>query len=252
MKHGMSQNIYLIRANPIQKNNHVLVDSIKRKIIYDKTVAPGDFVGGNRVVLFFLSYKYYITNKPYLGVIIEKMKTVPKYQQRVVLFVLDEENYDQNVICEINLAIFPTNGVLVISQSYAEAARYVEEYSCVKNTSQRKSIELNDRTKVINALAMTTMLNVNDVTTLLERFITLKRIGGADKEELKKCKKLGPKKVDSLWKVLHAPFTVPSNKSIKDFVKTLQITKPSQTETEQPKKRKYELPKEGDQVLEID
>lgn len=160
---------FSIRANCIQKNNHMLVDSI-RKIRYDPSIKIGDFILGEKTMMFYVSYRYLEMRPKYVqSVIVPTILKVDTKLDIVVLFVLDEEDPSKvkdDVVSQVNVDIFGTRATLVVSNSYAEAAQIIEEYGrmMARETVIEKS---SDRFKVISALAMIKGFTTQDVKGLL-------------------------------------------------------------------------------------
>ena len=137
------------------------------------------------------------------------------------------KNIDNSIIQEINIKMLSVKASLIIANSYEEAARYLEGFGTIENTTVTDQHQITEKFQIVNALSMVQGLNSQNAYDLLNKFVTLKRMGVVEKDELKKSKQIGPKKVDNLWKVLHSPFLTikKSDQKIQSFLTSLTIPK---------------------------
>ncbi|EAL47090.1 DNA excision repair protein, putative [Entamoeba histolytica HM-1:IMSS-B] len=223
------QTKYVIKANLIQKKNYKLLDFIRKRVEYDPGIKQGDFIVGNMTKIFYLTYKYHSTNIKYLEECIVPLIEQSNEYLNIVLFVIDCKinEINEEIIQDVNIKLFKKKCTLIIAQSYSDAAHYIEEFSVVENSQNEVSDQINERTQIINALSMIKGINSQNAYDLLMKFNTLKRLGVVDKDELKKSKNIGPKKVESIWRVFHSPIvgTKKMERSIQTFLKSLTIEK---------------------------
>ncbi|EMS18050.1 DNA excision repair protein [Entamoeba histolytica HM-3:IMSS] len=223
------QTKYVIKANLIQKKNYKLLDFIRKRVEYDPGIKQGDFIVGNMTKIFYLTYKYHSTNIKYLEECIVPLIEQSDEYLNIVLFVIDCKinEINEEIIQDVNIKLFKKKCTLIIAQSYSDAAHYIEEFSVVENSQNEVSDQINERTQIINALSMIKGINSQNAYDLLMKFNTLKRLGVVDKDELKKSKNIGPKKVESIWRVFHSPIvgTKKMERSIQTFLKSLTIEK---------------------------
>ncbi|EMD46386.1 DNA excision repair protein, putative [Entamoeba histolytica KU27] len=223
------QTKYVIKANLIQKKNYKLLDFIRKRVEYDPGIKQGDFIVGNMTKIFYLTYKYHSTNIKYLEECIVPLIEQSDEYLNIVLFVIDCKinEINEEIIQDVNIKLFKKKCTLIIAQSYSDAAHYIEEFSVVENSQNEVSDQINERTQIINALSMIKGINSQNAYDLLMKFNTLKRLGVVDKDELKKSKNIGPKKVESIWRVFHSPMvgTKKMERSIQTFLKSLTIEK---------------------------
>ncbi|EKE41789.1 DNA excision repair protein, putative [Entamoeba nuttalli P19] len=223
------QTKYVIKANLIQKKNYKLLDFIRKRVEYDPSIKQGDFIVGNMTKIFYLTYKYHSTNIKYLEECIVPLIEQSNEYLNIVLFVIDCKinEINEEIIQDINIKLFKKKCTLIIAQSYSDAAHYIEEFSIVENSQNEVPDQINERTQIINALSMIKGINSQNAYDLLMKFNTLKRLGVVDKDELKKSKNIGPKKVESIWRVFHSPIvgTKKMERTIQTFLKSLTIEK---------------------------
>ncbi|GAB1223219.1 hypothetical protein ENUP19_0139G0006 [Entamoeba nuttalli] len=223
------QTKYVIKANLIQKKNYKLLDFIRKRVEYDASIKQGDFIVGNMTKIFYLTYKYHSTNIKYLEECIVPLIEQSNEYLNIVLFVIDCKinEINEEIIQDINIKLFKKKCTLIIAQSYSDAAHYIEEFSIVENSQNEVPDQINERTQIINALSMIKGINSQNAYDLLMKFNTLKRLGVVDKDELKKSKNIGPKKVESIWRVFHSPIvgTKKMERTIQTFLKSLTIEK---------------------------
>ena len=144
------------------------------------------------------------------------------------------KSIDIEIIQEVNIKLFNVKATLVIANSYDEAAKYLEGFGIVEQQNLPEQNHITEKYRIVNALAMVQGLSSQNALDLLNKFITLKRIGVVEKDELKKSKQIGPKKVENLWKVFHTPFiSIKKNdQKVQTFLTSLKIQKKKKDETD--------------------
>lgn len=220
----------IIKANPKQKANTKLVDRIARKIEYDPKIRLCDFICGKEKKIFYVTYNYYVSRRTYLETELFPIIQKDPESQYIIIFMSDSnqnKSLDNSIIEEINFKMLNIKATLIVANSYDEAARYIEGFGLIENNVQHEQHQISEKYQIVNALSMVQGLNSQNAYDLLNKFITLKRIGVVEKDALKKSKQIGPRKVENLWKVFHVPFISikKSDKKIQSFLTSLTIPK---------------------------
>ena len=103
----------VIRANPVQKANRRLTENFRKVVKYDPTVTECDFIAGRGTFIFFLSYRYYATDRTYLTERVFPTARKADCEQTVLLLVVDVPTPDEDVLTEINVLAFGEPVVLM-------------------------------------------------------------------------------------------------------------------------------------------
>ncbi|GAM27084.1 hypothetical protein SAMD00019534_102590 [Acytostelium subglobosum LB1] len=178
---------------------------------YAKWIKP-DVVIGTDSCCLYSSLKDYRLRPQHLET---RARSLPShFELRSLVVVIDIDDCVA-LLEELSCVSMQLDLVLFVAFNNAEAARYIESLKTFDNKTpdviKTKQSSL-DKTDIQDALTTIRGINKTDATTLVSAFGSVKRMFTSNKEAIGLCPGLGPKKVNSLYHVLHQPFKVEPKK----------------------------------------
>lgn len=231
-KHNKNQNVNrnaIIQASQIevsqrQKGNNLLKYISNCQWKYNNSIVA-DYVMSPSICALYLSVRYHKMNRSYIHGRISKLRS--KYMTRILLLHIDDgDNYNDDILVELNKVCCINQLTLICAWSYLECARYIETYHYYKNKSvdclmsssykqyinnkrnrekngTEKEIKRND---VIDTLGQIRSVTSVNAATVMNHFGTIASLSNCTQDELTALPGFGNKKAKALFNAFNKPF----------------------------------------------
>ena len=213
-----------IEVSKRQKGNSLLRHMTNCKWGFNNDIIP-DYVMSPKICALYLSVRYHKMNRSYIHGRISKLRS--KYMCRILLLHIDDgDNYNDDILIELNKVCCINKLILICAWSYLECARYIETYHYYKNKSvdclmsssykqyinKKKNRENNNTEKenkrddVIDILSQVKSVTSTNVATVMNNFGTIGALSNCTKDELTALPGFGNKKAKYLFNAFNKPF----------------------------------------------
>mmetsp|Transcript_28325 Transcript_28325/g.25026 ORF Transcript_28325/g.25026 Transcript_28325/m.25026 type:complete len:254 (+) Transcript_28325:27-788(+) len=213
-----------IEVSKRQKGNNLLKYVSNCQWRYNDSIIP-DYVMSPSICALYLSVRYHKMNRSYIHGRISKLRS--KYMCRVLLLHIDDgENYNDDILIELNKVCCINKLTLICAWSYLECARYIETYhyyknkpvDCLMSSSYKQYVNNkrnreqngteaeNKRNDVIDTLTQIKSVSSTNASTIMNHFGTIAALSNCTQDELTSLPGFGNKKAKNLWNAFNKPF----------------------------------------------
>ena len=217
---GVSQ----IEVSKRQKGNNLLKCITNCQWKYNDSIIP-DYVMSPQICALYLSIRYHKMNRSYIHGRISKLRS--KYMCRILLLHIDDgDNYNDDILIELNKICCINKLILICAWSYLECARYIESYHYYKNKpvdclmsssykqyinskrnrEQQGSEKENKRNDVIDTLTQIKSVTSTNAATVMNHFGTIAALSNCTQDQLTQLPGFGNKKAKYLFNAFNKPF----------------------------------------------
>ena len=196
-----------IVVNPRQRGNP-LVPLIRNLAVTFEEIVPDYAVGPCSCVLF-LSLKFHIGNPKYVFNRMQDVASAKGWTARYLLILVDIDDPAAPLV-ELQKASVINSWTVLLSWSFAEAARYLETLRVSEKKSAdsiRARSDADFPSKVADVLGTIPSVNKRDAASLITAFQSMKNIALASHDQLSLCPGLGEKKVQRIFDTFRMPIT---------------------------------------------
>ena len=224
MNNNQIHKVLQIEVSKRQKGNNLLkfitncAWRFNNDIIADYEMSP-------KICALYLSVRYHKMNRGYIHGRISKLRN--KYMCRILLLHQDDgDNYNDDILIELNKICCINKLILICAWSYFECARYIETYHYYKNKSpdclmsssykqyinnkknKRNEMSENEikRDDVIDILTQIKSVSSTNVNTVMNEFGTIAALSNCSKDQLTALPGFGHKKAKYLFNAFNKPF----------------------------------------------
>ncbi|KAH8170855.1 binding domain of DNA repair protein ercc1 (rad10/Swi10) domain-containing protein [Sarocladium implicatum] len=194
-----------ILVSPRQRGNPVLTNI--KKMPWEYSDIPADFVMGATTCALFLSLKYHRLHPEYIYTRIRNLQG--KYNLRVLLTMVDIPNHE-DPLRELSKTSLVNNVSLILCWSAAEAAHYLELYKSHEHNASFAAIKGQQSSgyadRLTDFVTVPRSLNKSDAVALVANFGSLRNAVNAEPEVLGMIGGWGGVKVKRWTKAVEEPF----------------------------------------------